>query len=394
MKHILYRLFLVFVLLASSLTAFAQTTEKCANEFLRVQGLDTLTDSDPALFKDIFENDMYLGDLKSFVPVASPYLSNPYNLAPFIEQIKKGIVTKHPAIGAFLCEALKKNLFTGASAYHARVKRLVHQTFLLNLIVEKMLADLTFMNEVHTYFDEKAKSLGLPESFLAQAKTIYKATHSPFETAKMLTVDVSINQYIDYRTRIQLNSNDLTAKIRGLKTNILEATTADLSRGYLDNVKTGFILASSPVRKLWVEGPNLDVKQHFVDGWAELYQTWNLAFMTGNLKELDMMYPKLLIPVLVNAEPDDYLYRRGVALWVTASMILLQKLQHTERPDFGPFPEAARLWGSINLKYAREMANTIASLPDKSLTEKFLTGLEWVRNLISPQPKPEAHGDL
>ena len=90
----------------------------------------------------------------------------------------------------------------------------------------------------------------------------------------------------------------------------------------------------------------------FNDEWTDLYQTWNLAFVTGNLTDLHIIYPKLLIPSVINASSDDYLFHRALSLWPTANFVLFNKSKGIESLAFAQQEELAQLWGQINVKYA------------------------------------------
>jgi hypothetical protein len=314
--------------------------------------IDSFTMTDPKLLEDVYKNEMFLLDFEPLRDKVLPYFIEPRPLTPFIQQIKQGIIENHPAMVEFLGEAVKKDLFADASAYEARIKRMVHHTFLLNLLVEEMLADLDFMNATYRHFVAKRRELGVSDPLINSARVIYDATHSVFVTAKVLTTDLAITQYIGYRTRVHLGPKDLKGKNLGLFANVMEAIVTDLIRGFKENALAASILLTNPLRSLSVEGPRRDVKQRFVQGWTELYLIWNLAFMTGNLEDLDLTIPKLFITLLVNAKPEDFLYHRGVALWVTASVVLLNKLTYENRVGLGPFPDAARLLGKLSLNQA------------------------------------------
>jgi hypothetical protein len=219
------------------------------------------------------------------------------------------------------------------------------------------------MDTVREYFIEKRRQAGIRTSFFGSALDVYRSTGGDlFETAKMLTMDVTFEQYRRFRGEDELGRRDLHSKRRSLFTNVMEATLMDAAHRFTQNSRAGLVLAALRVKKIAVESPRHDIKQYFPDGWSALYQTWNLAFITGNLTELDLLYPKLLLPLLVEAAPEDYLYRRGVTLWVSANIVLLHKVMKTGRQPFGPFPRAAKLWGGLNLAYARQVFEKGASL--------------------------------
>jgi hypothetical protein len=81
--------------------------------------------SDPALLNDILKNDMYLTDMVAFTTMLGEQLTTPQDLSTFMEQIRSGMISKHPAMNEFASVAIRDNLIppnyrAGKSTYHAR----------------------------------------------------------------------------------------------------------------------------------------------------------------------------------------------------------------------------------------------------------------------------------
>lgn len=343
----------IFLLLSTRLEAFSP----CVNKAFLQLGIKENYMSRPELMKSILEDEMYLGDFEPFVQAIEPFLNNQISFDPMIREIKKAITDQHPAIVSFLCEAVSDGMFEDTQDLYYRVERVLHHSFLLNELVKEM-ASLDFTLKLKDYFEDLKSQNGVRSSFFGELIDVFKTTHSLFQTAKLVTVDKkTIAQYIDFRKRMDLTSEDLKAKNRGLRLNILEARQADIFRGFKDNAAVASVLKDSPIKEIFVFGDkeNNIVIQKFAPGWHSLYQTWNLAFVTGNLDDLDVIYPKLLIPEVINAHPDLYLYKRGIALWVTTNIVLLRRLKGIEPLPVSPkMKKIAKAWGSINRVFAEQ----------------------------------------
>lgn len=89
------------------------------------------------------------------------------------------------------------------------------------------------------------------------------------------------------------------------------------------------------------------------DDWASLYHTWNLAFILGEIPDLDVMAPKLLAPSVMNAKGNQYLYCRVHALFVAICFLIMKCSDRTQNDAHPPNNQAmARLYGAINLEQA------------------------------------------
>lgn len=331
----------------------------------------------PQLLQEIIAKDMFLDEFSPLTTKLSKLFQSEISAEPMLESIRLGILHRHPAIIDFFGVAIKNNLFAEAKNIKSQVERIVHHTFLLEIIVQEM-ACLTFMTKLHDYFDRLKQSHGIRTSWRGEFFDVRQLTGSFFQAAKMVTVDKkTIAQYIDFRTRKSLGKKDLTAKNKGLFLNIKEARLADLVGGFYHNATVAAVLADSRVKKLWVKGDDTQgvVLQEFAEGWPSLYETWNLAFVLGNLVDLPIILPKLLVPSVINAEPDEYLYYRGLALWVTTNCIL-QKRLHGIKPIKTPplFKTIAHVWGEINVKYAEKF---VALHAGHASIKNYRPGIFW-----------------
>lgn len=215
-----------------------------------------------------------------------------------------------------------------------------------------MVNNLDLMQNIKSHYLKTRYKLLPQESSLWST---YKAAGGVFETAKLLTMDKVFDQYYSFMTKVKLDNQDLKNKSFGLRTNILEATLTDTFKLNFSNAYAGKTLIANPIQNIYKD-KNL-IKQVFSDGWSPLYETWNLAFVTANLNNLHIILPKLLIPSVIGASDDEYLFYRGLSLWITINLYLFHKIEKKENidlPDKIKNP-IVKIWGEINKKHAIKM---------------------------------------
>lgn len=312
--------------------------------------------SDPVVMKDVVENEFYLKTFPEAVALIQPYLDEPQPLTHFLQQIKQAIRFRHPAIVEVLTRTEKEGVLPIklSEEQTALTIRTLHNMVVLEALVQEMTRDVGFMQTVQDHYLKLRYEILPKKSSLWQK---YQATGGVFEVAKLLTMDQVFEQYLHFRTKGPLDAGDLKAKDFGLRLNISEATIADTLQCNFSNAYVGRTLLSSRIQALSKCKEGL-LHQHFgSDDWSPLYETWNLAFVLGNLENLHIVLPKLLIPSVIDASPDEYLFYRGISLWVTINLYLLHNLHHKEPvilPEEIKTPLVA-IWGEVNARYAQDM---------------------------------------
>jgi hypothetical protein len=143
---------------------------------------------------------------------------------------------------------------------------------------------------------------------------------------KLASVEAGIERVLDYHRSGKVPGTFMRTI---LPMNILEATSADLARGCFGNVHAGRVLAqyrpgASHQDKKTGEGPTVWSPDHRImlfqmalpRLWADLYATWNLAFVS-QMPDSPFLMAKLLIPIVndYDDQPAGYIYHRGVALY-------------------------------------------------------------------------------
>jgi len=140
--------------------------------------------------------------------------------------------------------------------------------------------------------------------------------------------------------------------------NVAEATATDGIHGYFSNFRVGSKLATQRASNITINGAHKIIKYHVPRFYAQFYETWNFAFITGNLDFPNLLYPKLLIPQVLNAKNVDYLYNRVLALWMSINFYLLASLNQKPVVKIEGKEKLAHLWGDINEAYVQYMQDT------------------------------------
>jgi len=313
-------------------------------------GLTGGMSTDPVLLRDIYINTMRLDGFAPMVDLVAPYFEAPVPLDPLIETVKAAIRKRYPALVATLAELDDLAPVDDVET----VRWVLHLTFLVELVAQQMVCSPAFMIELHAWIGDKRAKLDLPEDFLGFVREVRQTTDSAFEAAKIRTLDLVINQYLSLRELEPgpAPERDRFRKNAGLKLNIMEAVLSDTTEGDFANAHVGFKLTQRGVQELRVEGENRAVKQVLPPGWVALYHSWALAFIVSNVDNIDILVTKLLVPTVVDSEPEDYLFRRGIVLWFVGNVALLNEIdaggqRHQRIPRL---TEIATRWGRVNLR--------------------------------------------
>jgi hypothetical protein len=193
---------------------------------------------------------------------------------------------------------------------------------------------------------------------------------SLFRNAKLLFIE---GPFIE-KTFLKSYKNGSVAKNAGRLTlflNIGEAILADIFEGKLNNAKVGWILAKNKVgsKKQNIktgQGPSFlsnDKKTvcfqpPLPKEWADLYQTWNMAFVAQS-KSFPYLISKLLIPQVADYQndPSKFLHKRVIALYLCLNyfnFVDVEKIKTKETQLSWKDEELISFWGKINLESAQK----------------------------------------
>lgn len=147
-----------------------------------------------------------------------------------------------------------------------------------------------------------------------------------FDNVKLASVELPIKNIIKAHKTKKVSKR--FAKFL-LPVNITEAVLADISYGNINNAKAGWVLAKVvPYSKLYTQDSGAGPATWSTDNkairlglplskkWADLYQTWNMTFVT-KYSYWPYTIVKLIIPKVANYQdaPGNYMYNRILALY-------------------------------------------------------------------------------
>ena len=330
------------------------------DKFLELTGINMDMKTDPKIIAKVMQEDMLLLGFESAKTLLCESLEKPVSLRPMFEKIRRAIITKQPAIYDFLTEAIDSKLISDVKDENSKdiIIRAIHHSYILNELTIEIVNNIDFVFKIQEYLLKQREKYGIRTNFidaLEDLKKLYRG--SMFEPTKIVGMDMVYRSRAIVRKNGVITDAEIKSQQDGLKLNILEAAVTDTKAGYADNAIVGAVLSAiSPDTVSLSPDGNKVMLFHLSRKWTSLYETWNLAFCTGNLAYLQMLYPKLLIPAVIDADNNEYLINRSAALWL--STIFHQFAALNKKAD-APVPnkkELARVWGKVNLKYAQELA--------------------------------------
>jgi hypothetical protein len=376
--------------------------------------------TNPKIIKEILE-EFKMDDFKTTHAVMGKLLKDiittPQDLQPMFENIKKGLLTKHPAIIEFAELALEKGWFKPSQ----HVIRSIHATYILEILTATMCNSHDFFIEVQDHYREKEKTMGISSKhpFKTFVNTL-KIVRSPFGTAKLLSIDPimiyfriqrgltnsHVNKkeakvllkakkinFIEYKLLLPILKNNLEHVLELLRINIYEAGVTEYKKGFKTNAICAHELSEdilhNPPKTIFkkksvipenntgtfyksiTEKDNLFPAVELSQSWVNLYTTWNMSFILNDLDELDILFPKLVIPSIINTETENAGGARIISLWLSINHFLFRK--YDKKTIKGPENKAemAKAWAQINKKYAFDLAKKETHEDSETLKKTF-----------------------
>ncbi len=371
------------------------------NQSMDALGIPMDMKTDPNIIQQVLR-DMKLDDFQTTNKTMEVFFQNitidRQPLKPMFENIKKGLINKHPAIIKFLEEALDKKWLIKTD----QVQRAVHNLFVLERITSAMCNDHNFFLELQNHYKDKEKECGLnTRNLMTTIVNALKISRSSFRITKAISIDslmiyfqlqrglqktpLKVNflkekyrrnkiNFIEYKLLSPKQEGEIEHLSEFVRINIHEAGVTEFKNNFKDNAFCAYVLAEyiedNPPhpffekREIIPEGnsddfyesivnkKNLFPKMTMSQNFSSLYTTWNLAFVVGNLKNLDLLIPKLLIPSLFNAKKDDFMGVRGISLWLSINHVLFRTCEKREMAGFKNKVEMAHAWEKINREYS------------------------------------------
>ena len=332
-----------------------------AAPFHGVRELMTLFDlsrdlkTDPIFLQKLMST-LMIDDFQPIVHHLAISLEEPESLQPMIEQIEQAVIQKHPTINQAIQEVMDRGLITEELRHlgHVEFKALIHQIFLLEELVKVLARNVAYLKEFKAHMERKRVELkfGTYWTFLIQTGML-------FGTVKLYSIDRAYQGLIHALEGEDSNRKPQRTWIPemswpvGLSINILEAVVTDACHGFFENAEAGLSLMGHPMKSCHLSEDRKSIEFVLPSGCEAWYHSWNLAFVLGNLSYPRILLPKLLIPSVISARNDQYLYHRIIALWASMNWYLFAELNGEVKKEIPIAKELAKILGKINKDYAQ-----------------------------------------
>ncbi|CAD7924305.1 unnamed protein product, partial [Amoebophrya sp. A120] len=249
------------------------------------------------------------------VPSLQPAVTAMQNLdiTQWLDQVKT-CAASNPILSEFVCEALdnpalQPNVGTDEAVTNKHIKDAVHYSILLDGFTKAISADANGGSGILT---------DVFNAVTNNRPANWKSYFNAFEIAKTLTMEQVVLAYMPSTT---WGVDDASKKCCqtdvsqvALRVNILEAVLEDIRLGFPENADAGRAMTVVPSKKISTS------KAH-----KDLYETWNLAFVS-HYAESPYFYAKLLAPAVTCALPEEYLFHRSMALFLHIYGVLYSRV--------------------------------------------------------------------
>ena len=307
-------------------------------------------------------NDQGTFEIEELAAISEELLPETMKMAQvndFIDEIASHI-EDNPYVMEFLTEALQASFPSLESIYSKEgaevIPKIVAWAMVLEKVTKAQLDHPELIGIMSDYWIAERKRQGI--NFRKMGF---------FGAVKLVSMEEPIQQIATFHSIGEVDPKFLRGM---LPLNIGEAITADWVMGYHDNALAGWpLLKNSPGQKFHPllgtgpatftsDGKRMEVRLPLPKQWADLYQGWNLAFIS-QIEDYLYWLPKLLIPQVSHYQdcPEEYIYRRALALYIAKHFTLFGSRQ--DQVKGVPFSNWAdqdltRLWGKINRRAAKK----------------------------------------
>jgi hypothetical protein len=235
----------------------------------------------------------------------------------------------------------------------------IFYAFALDRLTATLRQDPTIIDSLLQLWEKERQESGMDKHMTA------------FWKVKRVSVKYPIEKMVKFHESGKIASNFMKFL---LPLNILEAAAGDLFLGFPHNAKAAWTLALNRPQKLkqaedspattatWSKDRKaFNYNVPLPRKWADLYSTWNLAFITS-FRDFPYAFAKLLIPAVGDYRdaPGEYIYNRTLALFIHIYYSFFHRTdkarQGEEVIDWTDV-EFTRFWGRINKASAKEYAD-------------------------------------
>ena len=351
-------------------------------DLFQLRGLKT----DPNLVRDIIKQDMLLDHSDRIDALMHEALVRPIELDGLIDDIINSTSRRHPAVVEFIHEVVKQGLIEPRDGPHPVAVRMLNYSYILNKMTEAAFNDPSFSEAVFPILHRRREQYGIKRGVLPCLFSTYKVTGDWFFSAKLASIELVTLRYLKRINKPNFKPGSLGDKINQwlwvlfLNLNIYEATLRDFTLNNMGNSEAGYALTCTNTERVTCDG---QVLYHNTDLWASLYHTWNLCFITTDLPHLDLMWPKLFIPMVGDSGGDHYIHARAIALSAAFSWMTIRIAKGIKNPFEIPHKDKIKgIWGEINRRYARELIEQEGGTKNTmGLLKRFIYKRAYLRKL-------------
>lgn len=370
MRHSILSLMLLFLWGCSNHTESTISAEQSPNEpIVKIQRFLSLTvkDLEPeAIKQSIKTHYKILGLMDSSENwVRDELAAIEYQLLPDVvtsSDLKKLIhqsasnLSHNKYLEIFLNEASQRSLQLTKTASsdlgQRQLQDVITFAYALQKISTALRVDMNLLEVVQDVWANRRKTLG-----------VHKVANL-FEKAKLYSVEYCMNKVVKFHKTREVDPRFLKLM---LPLNIVEANLEDSRKGMIDNADAGWVLSRSYPGKNCPE--NQSCEANFTEdgngllislpepkAYADLYQSWNMAFVL-NYANYPYFLAKLSIPLVSGYEDDSrsYIYHRALALYTFIHYELFSRLEKPieESLDWRD-QELQKIWGQCNKYNAQQ----------------------------------------
>jgi len=203
-----------------------------------------------------------------------------------------------------------------------------------------------------------------------------KSHWTVFEHAKVRSIDITIDRVLGFHESGSV-APEFTRLL--LPMNIIEAMFEDIRLGHRDNAASAWPLVKDRPGSWAHEAKTGEVAAHWSEDrkaillsfalprrWADLYTTWNLAFVS-HYGDFPYLMTKLLIPQVNGFQdsPEEYIYNRLLALYCQLHYTGFGRIDLASqgRDAIDWHDEAlTTLWSRVNRESAKKYSEAVEQL--------------------------------
>lgn len=334
----------LLIIFALSWPSVAMENGNCVDKMIAELGVDHEMMSDPVLLNDILKNDLFLDEVPSIREVLGEKLAKPISMAPMLMTIRSALINRHPAVMEFFCVALEQKLVKDIE-----LNRFLHHLFIADDVVQAMARDPRVTEDVYESLIKQFKKFS-NSKFDRTAEQLFEDMGGGLAAKGTSSISDAFDRYREIRAQTEL-STEAKKKLReNAEETYLVGAAMDWFSGAKKNSSSGHVLSLQKIKEIVVSKDGR-INYHVPADWVSLEFAWEFC------SHLSMKLPylalsSLLMPLVIAARPEDYIFHRVLAHWTLFTMSFLAKLSGTATLILDANIELRDAFGAINERFA------------------------------------------